>query len=128
MTAALLAWAFTGSVPLLLIVLIPLAFAGGVLGTVINSALTKAVYPEEIGGTLGLAASIESATRVIAPSMGGYLLGTLGAWAPGIAGAAIMAWVVSFTWRRIIVKPDPPLPTRENEQTWHQTSAAPSAE
>ncbi len=127
MAAALLAWAFTGSVPLLLVVLIPLAFAGGVLGTVINSALTKAVYPEEIGGTLGLAASIESATRVIAPSMGGYLLGAFGAWAPGIASATIMAWVVSFTWRRIIVKPDPPLPAREGEQTWEQTSAAPSA-
>ena len=113
MTGALLAWAFTPNVPVLLIVLLPLAYAGGVLGTVINSALTKAVYPEEIGGTLGLAASLESSTRVVAPSMGGYLLGSLGAWAPGVVSAIIMGWVVTFTYRRLIVNPDPPLPVRE---------------
>jgi hypothetical protein len=56
---------------------------------------------------------VESLTRVIAPSAGGYLLGQLGAWAPGVFSAVIMGWVVSFTWRRLIVRPDPPLPLRE---------------
>ncbi len=42
---------------MLLLVLLPISFGGGVLNTVINSALSKSVYPEEIGGTLGLAAS-----------------------------------------------------------------------
>ena len=46
MTGSLIAWAFTSNVPALLIVLIPLAYAGGVLSTVINSALSKSVYPE----------------------------------------------------------------------------------
>ena len=78
----------------------------------IHSAITKAVYPEEIGGTLGLSASLESLTRVIAPSLGGYLLGSLGTWAPGLVSAGIMAWVVSFTWRKLLVNPDPPLPQR----------------
>jgi DHA1 family tetracycline resistance protein-like MFS transporter len=118
MTGSLFAWAFTSSVPVLLVVLLPVAYAGGVLGTIINSALSKSVYPEEIGGTLGLAASLESSTRVIAPSIGGYLLGSFGAWAPGVFSGIVMAWVVSFTWRRIIVNPDPPLPKRETKENW----------
>jgi DHA1 family tetracycline resistance protein-like MFS transporter len=124
LTVSLLGWAFTPNVPLLLIVLLPLAYAGGVLSTVINSALSKSVYPEEIGGTLGLAASLESSTRVVAPSIGGYLLGALGTWAPGVFSALVMAWVVSFTWRRLIVNPDPPLPNRESDGAWNSMKTA----
>jgi DHA1 family tetracycline resistance protein-like MFS transporter len=112
MALALLAWAFVPNVLTLLIVLAPMAFAGGTLNTVLSSALTKSVYPEEIGGTLGLAASVESLTRVIAPSAGGFLLEFVGVWAPGIFSAILMTWVVSFVWRRIVVNPDPPLPAR----------------
>lgn len=112
MAASLLGWAFTPNLTVLLIVLAPLALGGGTLNTVINSALTKAVYPEEVGGTLGLSAAMESLTRVIAPTAGGYLLGALGAWAPGVFTTLIMVWVVSFVWRRLIVNPDPPLPQR----------------
>ena len=93
-------------------VLAPLAFASGVLNTVINSSITKSVYPEEVGGALGVAASVESLTRVIGPAAGGLLLGALGTWAPGVIGAVIMAWVVIYVWRRLIVNPDPPLPGR----------------
>jgi len=109
---SLLAWAFTPDILLLLVVLAPLAFASGVLNTVINSSITKSVYPEEVGGALGVAASVESLTRVIGPAAGGLLLGAMGAWAPGVMGAAIMAWVVIYVWRRLIVNPDPPLPSR----------------
>ena len=112
---SLLAWAFTPNVWLLLVVLAPLAFASGVLNTVINSSITKAVYPEEVGGALGVAASIESLTRVVGPAAGGFLLGVLGTWAPGAIGAAIMVWVVAFVWRRLVVNPDPPLPYRGGE-------------
>ena len=87
MALSLLGWALTPSVTVLLIILAPTALAGGVLNTVLSSALTKAVEPQEIGGILGLSASIESATRVIAPTLGGILLGRLGAWAPGTFGA-----------------------------------------
>lgn len=117
LAVSLLAWAFTPSVWLLLVVLTPLSFASGVLNTVINSAITKAVYPEEVGGALGFAASIESLTRVIGPVAGGLLLGALGTWMPGLIGAALMAWLVSFVWRRLIVSPDPPLPKRGGEST-----------
>jgi DHA1 family tetracycline resistance protein-like MFS transporter len=114
MTFSLLGWAFAPSVLALLVVLAPLALAGGTLNTVLNSSLTKTVYPEEVGGTLGLSASLESLTRVIAPSVGGLLLDRLGTSAPGVFGALIMVWVVSFVWRRLIIKPDPPLPERES--------------
>jgi DHA1 family tetracycline resistance protein-like MFS transporter len=112
LTVFLLAWAFAPNVWLLLVILAPIAFASGILNTVINSAITKSVYPEEVGGALGVATSIESLTRVIGPVAGGFLLGALGAWAPGVIGALIMAWLISFVWRRLIVNPDPPLPGR----------------
>jgi MFS transporter, DHA1 family, tetracycline resistance protein len=92
--------------PVMLVVMLPLALGGGMLNTIINSAITKAVSREEIGGTLGLSTSMESVSRVVAPSAGGFLLQNLGAWAPGVFSAALMLWVVFFTYRRIIlVKP-----------------------
>jgi DHA1 family tetracycline resistance protein-like MFS transporter len=106
---SMLAWAFTPSVPVLLVVMIPTAFSTGVLNTVINSAITRVVAPHEIGGALGIAGSLESLSRVISPAVGGWLLGAVGLWAPGVAGALIMGWVVVFSWRRLIVHPDPAL-------------------
>lgn len=98
---ALLAWAFTPSVPVLMVVMIPLAFSTGVLNTVINSAITRSVPPQEIGGALGTAGAFESLSRVVSPSLGGWLLGAIGAWAPGAVGATIMAGVTAFAWRRL---------------------------
>ncbi len=102
---SLLFWAFTPSVPVLLLVLIPISFSTGVLNTIINTALTRVVPPEEIGGTLGISASLESLSRIISPAMGGWLLGTVGAWAPGVLAAIIMVWEASFAWRNLIKKP-----------------------
>ena len=62
------------------------------LNTVINGALSKSVYPEEIGGTLGLRL-IESLTRVISPALGGILLQYFTAWGPAIFCGVIMIWV-----------------------------------
>jgi DHA1 family tetracycline resistance protein-like MFS transporter len=88
---ALLLWAFTPSVPVLLLVLIPLAFSTGVLNTIINTSLTRVVGPEEIGGTLGISASLESLSRIISPAVGGWLLGNVGTWAPGVLASLIMS-------------------------------------
>lgn len=112
MAAALLLWGFVPNVWTLLIVMAPLAFGGGVLNTVINSALSKSVYPEEIGGTLGISASIESLTRVIAPALGGLLLTVARPWGPALFTSVIMVWVSSFIWRKLFLKPDPPLEPR----------------
>jgi DHA1 family tetracycline resistance protein-like MFS transporter len=111
MTFGLLAWAFTSQLWLLLIVLIPLAFAGGVLNTVIQSTLTKSVERQEVGGILGLTASLEAITRVIAPSAGGLLLQGLGLWAPGVFGAVLMVISVAFSYIGIIV------PTKREQLT-----------
>jgi DHA1 family tetracycline resistance protein-like MFS transporter len=109
MTFSLLAWVLVPNLVSLLIVMLPLAMAGGVLGTVIQSAITKAVQPQEIGGILGISASLEAVTRVIAPTMGGFLLGNLGTWAPGIFSAFLMALAVWFAYRRIILLKAPAL-------------------
>jgi DHA1 family tetracycline resistance protein-like MFS transporter len=95
-------WAVTPNLPILLVVMLPLALGGGTLNTVLNSAVTKAVTREEIGGMLGISTSLESMTRVISPSVGGFLLGAVGAWAPGFVSAVLMLWAVWFAYRRII--------------------------
>jgi DHA1 family tetracycline resistance protein-like MFS transporter len=98
---SLAAWALTPSVAVLLVVLIPLAFSTGVLNTVINSAISRAVPPHEVGGALGTAGALESLSRVVSPSVGGWLLGAVGTWAPGALGAAIMAGVTILARRRV---------------------------
>lgn len=115
MAASLAGWALVSTLPMLLAIMVPLSFAGGILNTVINSALTKAVYPEEVGGTLGLAASLESLTRVISPAAGAFMLSQYGPATPGLVTAAIMIWVCLFLWRRLIVRPDPPLAPRAGQ-------------
>jgi DHA1 family tetracycline resistance protein-like MFS transporter len=101
MAASLGAWALVASIPALIIVLAPIALAGGILNTVINSAITQAVTPVEVGGALGLAGALESATRVLAPTLAGALLGSLGTWAPGAFGALLLVWLLGFLWRRM---------------------------
>jgi DHA1 family tetracycline resistance protein-like MFS transporter len=126
LAVSLLGWAFAPNVPVLLVALAPVSLAAGILNTVINSAITKAVYSEEVGGALGLAASIESFTRVIGPAAGGLLLGALGTWAPGVIGALLMAWLVAYVWRKLIVNPDPPLPRRGGEPVAQEAAQAQS--
>lgn len=104
MAPSLLAWAFAPNVPFLLVALIPIALAGGTLNTVINSVLSKAVLPHETGGILGLAAALESSTRVVGPTLGGALLQGLGTWAPGVFGALVLAWLGRFAWRRLLTE------------------------
>ena len=97
MTGTLLAWAITTNLSLLLIVLLPLSLSGGVLNTVLQSALSKSVSRDEVGGILGISTSVEAMTRVIAPAVGGFLLQSLGVWAPGIFSAILLFWAVTFT-------------------------------
>ena len=103
---SLFIWAFTGNLLLLLIIMIPLAGTSGVLNTVLRSSLTKVVDKEEVGGILGISSSFESLTRVIAPSLGGLLLGSLGTWAPGVTAAVIMVGVIILAWITIFNQTD----------------------
>lgn len=105
MTISLLGWALSPSVPWLLVVLTPTAIAGGTLNTLLSSTLTKSVGQDEVGGILGISASIESATRIVAPILGGYLLDYVGDWAPGAFGAAMLAVLSVYVWRVIYKHP-----------------------
>jgi MFS transporter, DHA1 family, tetracycline resistance protein len=95
----LLAWAFAPNLTIVLAVFAPMAFSVGSFNTLINSALSKAVTPDEVGGMMGLSAALESFTRVFSPSLGGYLLGSVGAWSPGLIGAVVLALLALMTQR-----------------------------
>jgi DHA1 family tetracycline resistance protein-like MFS transporter len=101
----LLGWAFSPNLPFLLAVFAPMALSAGSFNTLINSTLSKAVPPDEVGGILGLATALESFTRVFAPSLGGYLIGSLGVWSPGLIGAIVLALLALLTWRDFMREP-----------------------
>jgi MFS transporter, DHA1 family, tetracycline resistance protein len=120
MAVSLLGWAFAPSVITLLIIMIPTSISGGVLNTVINSASTKAVTPAEIGGILGVSASLESITRIIAPTLGGLMLERLGTGAPGVFGFAILTLLTLYVWR-FVYPVSNPLEHMPTPQAVHQT-------
>jgi DHA1 family tetracycline resistance protein-like MFS transporter len=106
LTGGLLGWAFSNSLAALLIALAPLALASGMLRVSTNSALTKSVVQSEVGGILGLSASMNSFTQVIAPLIGSFLLAQISPAAPGVLGALLMVGVVLITRARILPVPD----------------------
>jgi DHA1 family tetracycline resistance protein-like MFS transporter len=99
----LLAWAFATQLWFLVVLILPLAAAGGVLNTVIQSSITKSVTRLEVGGILGITASLEAVTRIIAPIAGAYLLQNLGLWAPGIFSTFLMALTIVLAYWRVIL-------------------------
>ena len=105
LTLGLAGWAVVPSVIILLIVLLPIAYAIGVMNTVVSSALTKAVNREEVGGILGISSSLESATRALSPSLGGWLIGALGAWAPGLLSSVLMVAVTIYVYVTMMGQP-----------------------
>jgi len=105
MAFGLLGWALAPTVLFLLIIMAPTAIAGGLLNTVLTSTLTKAVTSDEVGGIIGFSTSIESLTRVIAPTLGGFLLVTFGTWAPGLFGAIVLAGVGVYVNKSIYNHP-----------------------
>jgi DHA1 family tetracycline resistance protein-like MFS transporter len=95
----LLIWALAPNVPVLVFSMTPIALAGGLLNTIVPSALTKTVEPQEVGGILGLSTSIESSTRVISPLLGGFLLERVSYWAPGVFGALLLFITFAYVLR-----------------------------
>lgn len=102
---ALFGWALTPSIPVLLVVLVPTALSAGILNVLLSSTLTKAVTPDEIGGILGLSNGLESLTRTVAPVFGGFILGSVGAWAPGALGGVIMLAAAVYVYFTIYNHP-----------------------
>ena len=105
MAISMLLWAYTSSIPMLLVIMAPLSLAGGTLNTLLSSTLSKAVNPTEIGGMLGLSVSVESSTRVIAPIVGAWLLEQYGTSAPGIFGGLLLIGLSVFAYAKIYRHP-----------------------
>jgi len=79
----------------LLVAMIPAAIGGGVMQPAINSLLTRSVQPDEIGGILGVSASMLSGANAFAPVIGGALFQTLGPGYPYLISGLviIIAWL-----------------------------------
>ncbi|MBN8590038.1 MAG: MFS transporter [Rhodothermia bacterium] len=92
----LFGWAVTTNVPFLLLVITFFAVGMGLAGTMINSLITKAVEPHEVGQVLGIGASFDSLTRILAPIIGGVLLAKLGSYGPGVFGGVVMVGVLMY--------------------------------
>lgn len=94
-------WALAPNLIILMIVLIPISAASGILNTVLRSALTKSVSREEIGGILGLSSSLESMTSIVTPILGGFLVDSIGTWAPGIFSSIVTISLLWFIVRKV---------------------------
>jgi len=100
----MIGWAIVPSIPLLLVAMFPMAIGAGSFNALINSAISKAVGREEVGGMLGLGAGLESSTRVVMPALASYLLGAYGASTPGFMASAVMLVVFIFAYWRLIAQ------------------------
>jgi DHA1 family tetracycline resistance protein-like MFS transporter len=109
---SLIAWGFSASLIVLMLVMPLLSLGMAVANTIIGSALTKAVYPDEVGGMIGLTTSTGSLMRIPAPFVAGALLEVAG-WAPGVVAGGLTVLAIPFAYQRLIRRPDAPLPPRE---------------
>jgi DHA1 family tetracycline resistance protein-like MFS transporter len=110
---SLIAWGLVPNVWMLLAIMPFLSLGMAVANTILGSSLTKAVYPDEVGGIIGLSTSVGSLTRIPAGAIAGALL-SLGVWAPGVAAGLVTAAAVPFAYLRLIRRPDAPLPPRDS--------------
>lgn len=72
------------------------AFGGGVVNPSLQSLYTRTVSAEERGGVLGLSASVDAFSRIVAPIWGGWVLGAAGAAWPALSGALLMLGVLIY--------------------------------
>jgi len=98
MAVSLLCYALATNLPFILISLAPFAFGCGILNTLIQSNISKLVEQSELGGTLGISASIGSLTRVFAPMVGGYLIDNTTSNSASLLGAALMTATAVYSY------------------------------
>ena len=96
LTLSYAGWAFSPSVPVLMVVLVPLSISSGILSTLLRSGLSKAVPANETGEIMGISAAMESITRIAAPALGGWLIGSLSSVAPGLLSAILMGGLTIY--------------------------------
>lgn len=88
-----LAWLF--------VAMVPATIGGGILSPSINSLITKRVSSTEVGGILGVSASLVSAANAITPIVGGTLFQLLGTTAPFLLGGIGMAALLAAALRHV---------------------------
>ncbi|MBL8051231.1 MAG: MFS transporter [Anaerolineales bacterium] len=97
----MIGWAFSQTLNTLLIFMFPMAIGAGSFNALINSAISKTVNRDEIGGMLGFGSGLESATRIVMPALASYLLGAYGTSTPGILGSVVMAIVTVYAFMNL---------------------------
>jgi DHA1 family tetracycline resistance protein-like MFS transporter len=98
-------WGFVANIPLLVLLVPPLAFGLAVGQTTMTSMLSKSVGREEVGSVLGIQASIMSLTRVIAPIVGGFLLENATVWSPGLLAGVLTLGIAPYAWKSLCLAP-----------------------
>ena len=112
LTLSYIGWALSPNVVVLMIVLVPLSLSSGILSTLLRSSLSKAVPTNETGQIMGISAALESITRIVAPALGGWLIGSLSSVAPGLLSAVLIAGLTFFL---IFLQKKHQLPTQITE-------------
>ncbi len=84
--------------------MLPLAIGAGSFNALINSAISKSVSREEVGGMLGLGSGLESLTRVVMPAAASYLLGAYGTSVPGWMASIVMVFVVVYAYLNLVAR------------------------
>jgi DHA1 family tetracycline resistance protein-like MFS transporter len=98
----MIGWALAPTLTWLLIAMFPMAIGAGSFNAMINSAISKAVGRDEVGGMLGLGAGLESATRIVMPALASFLLGAYGTSTPGIMASVVMTVVLVYAYVNLI--------------------------
>ncbi len=93
-----LAWLF--------VAIVPATIGGGILSPSINSLITKRVSSTEVGGILGVSASLVSAANAITPITGGALFQFFGTTAPFLVGGIAMAVLLVAALRHVSPGPE----------------------
>ncbi len=96
LTLSYVGWALSPNVVVLMIVLVPLSLSSGILSTLLRSSLSKAVPANETGEIMGISAAMESITRIVAPALGGWLIGSLSSVVPGLLSAIMMGGLTVY--------------------------------
>jgi MFS family permease len=90
--------------------MVPASIGGAVLAPTINSAISKRIAADEVGGTLGISAALVSAANALAPLIWGMLYQTLGEVAPFLLGSAVLITLFALAAQRI---PSQTVPTAD---------------
>lgn len=78
----------------ILLASIPASIGGGILQPSINSLITKRIEPQEVGGMLGISASLLSGANALAPLLGGAIFQWVGSSGPFLVGGVVLAFLL----------------------------------